>query len=58
MAIQQPASAGFPEGHMHCTEGKFVDWDRLKRKIDAGADFILTQLFFNNRDFFEFQDRS
>src|SRR6185295_1835466 len=49
-------AAGFPEGHMHCKEGKFVDWDRLKRKIDAGADFVLTQLFFDNNDFFEFHD--
>ncbi|HLX60750.1 MAG TPA: methylenetetrahydrofolate reductase [NAD(P)H] [Planctomycetota bacterium] len=49
-------AAGFPEGHMHCKEGKFVDWDHLKRKIDAGAEFILTQLFFDNHDFFEFQN--
>jgi methylenetetrahydrofolate reductase (NADPH) len=49
-------AAGFPEGHIACKEGKFVDWQRLKNKIDAGADFILTQLFFDNRDFFEFRD--
>lgn len=49
-------AAGFPEGHMHCKEGKYVDWDRLKRKIDAGVDFVLTQLFFDNRDFFEFHE--
>ena len=49
-------AACFPEGHMHCTAGKFVDWDHLKRKIDAGADFIITQLFFDNADFFEFHD--
>ncbi len=48
--------AGFPEGHIACKEGKYVDWERLKRKIDAGADFVLTQLFYNNADFFEFYD--
>lgn len=48
--------AGFPEGHIACQEGKHVDWQRLKAKIDAGADFVLTQLFFDNRDFFEFRD--
>jgi methylenetetrahydrofolate reductase (NADPH) len=45
--------AGFPEGHIACKEGKYVDWLRLKQKVDAGADFIITQLFFDNRDFFE-----
>ncbi len=48
--------AGFPEGHVACKEGKHVDWDRLKRKIDAGADFVITQLFFNNADFYEFRE--
>src|SRR5438552_13682929 len=47
-------TAGFPEGHIACTDGKYVDWQRLKAKVDAGADFILTQLFFDNADFFEF----
>jgi methylenetetrahydrofolate reductase (NADPH) len=49
-------AAGFPEGHVACKEGREVDWDRLKGKIDSGADFVLTQLFFNNRDFFRFRD--
>jgi methylenetetrahydrofolate reductase (NADPH) len=48
--------AGFPEGHIACKEGKFVDWQHLKTKVDAGADFVLTQLFFDNADFFEFCD--
>jgi methylenetetrahydrofolate reductase (NADPH) len=49
-------TAGFPEGHIACKEGKYVDWARLKNKIDCGADFVVTQLFFDNADFFEFRD--
>ncbi len=49
-------TAGFPEGHIACKEGKYVDWQRLKEKIDCGADFVITQLFFNNADYFEFRD--
>ena len=48
--------AGFPEGHIACKEGKYVDWQRLKNKIDHGADFVITQLFFDNRDYLEFRD--
>lgn len=48
--------AGFPEGHIACREGKHADWRHLKTKIDAGADFVLTQLFFDNADFHEFRD--
>jgi methylenetetrahydrofolate reductase (NADPH) len=48
--------AGFPEGHLACKEGKHADWRHLKEKIDAGADFVLTQLFFDNADFYEFRD--
>ena len=48
--------AGFPEGHIACTEGKEIDWQRLKGKVDCGADFVITQLFFDNADFFEFRD--
>ena len=43
-------TAGFPESHLDCTDGKPVDWGRLKTKIDHGADFVLTQLFFDNAD--------
>ena len=49
-------TAGFPEGHIACKEGREVDWDRLKAKIDCGAEFVLTQLFFSNADFFRFRD--
>jgi len=48
--------AGFPEGHVACKAGKLADWAHLKTKVDAGADFVLTQLFFDNADFFEFRD--
>src|SRR6266849_4544203 len=48
--------AGFPEGHIACKEGKLVDWGHLKEKIDAGADFVITQLFFDNADFYRFRD--
>jgi len=48
--------AGFPEGHIECKEGRLVDWERLKAKIDCGADFVITQLFFDNRFFFELRD--
>jgi len=48
--------AGFPEGHIACKEGKYVDWVHLRKKIDAGADFVITQLFFDNADFYEFRD--
>ncbi len=49
-------TAGFPEGHVACKAGKHVDWQHLKNKIDCGADFVITQLFFDNTDFFEFRD--
>ena len=49
-------TAGFPESHIACTEGHHVDWQRLKAKIDRGADFVLTQLFFDNDDYFAFRD--
>jgi methylenetetrahydrofolate reductase (NADPH) len=48
--------AGFPEGHIACKEGKYADWQHLKEKVDAGADFILTQLFFDNADFHQFRE--
>src|SRR5256885_7740622 len=48
--------AGFPEGHMACKEGKHADWQHLREKIEAGADFVISQLFFDNADFYEFRD--
>ena len=49
-------TAGFPEGHIACKEGREVDWQRLKAKIDCGADFVVTQLFFDNADFYAFRN--
>jgi len=48
--------AGFPEGHIANKVGKQDDWKHLKEKVDAGADFVLTQLFFDNADFYAFRD--
>jgi methylenetetrahydrofolate reductase (NADPH) len=48
--------AGYPEGHQECGNID-QDIDNLKRKVDAGADFIITQLFFDNRFYFDFLDK-
>ena len=48
--------AGFPEGHPE-TPNRFKEMDYLKAKVDSGADYICTQLFFDNHDFFDFRDR-
>jgi len=48
--------AGFPEGHIACKEGKHADWAHLKTKVDSGADFVITQLFFDNADYYTFRE--
>ncbi|MEM6257027.1 MAG: methylenetetrahydrofolate reductase [NAD(P)H] [Planctomycetota bacterium] len=48
--------AGFPEGHP-ATPNRLLEMDYLKAKCDAGADYVVTQLFFNNDDFYDFRER-
>jgi methylenetetrahydrofolate reductase (NADPH) len=48
--------AGFPEGHPS-TPNRLKEMDYFKRKVDAGADYICTQLYFSNFDFYDFRER-
>ena len=48
--------AGFPEGHPE-TPNRLQEMDYMKAKVDAGADYICTQLFFKNGDFYDYRDR-
>ena len=49
--------AGFPEGHP-ATPNRLVEMEYLKAKVDAGADYVVTQLFFDNRDYFDYVERA
>ena len=48
--------AGFPEGHP-ATQNRLKEMEYFKAKVDAGADYICTQLFFDNHDFLDYRDR-
>jgi methylenetetrahydrofolate reductase (NADPH) len=49
-------SAAYPEKHVE-SGNPAVDLNNLKRKVDAGLDFLITQLFFDNRRYWEFLER-
>ncbi|MGI6732101.1 MAG: methylenetetrahydrofolate reductase [NAD(P)H] [Anaerovoracaceae bacterium] len=49
-------AACYPEGHIEC-ESKVQDIKHLKKKVDLGADFLITQLFFDNELFYQFMEQ-
>ena len=51
------AAACYPEGHTESTD-MGADLDYTKLKVDKGAGFLITQLFYDNQDFFRFVERA
>jgi methylenetetrahydrofolate reductase (NADPH) len=49
--------AGHPEGHMECPDME-QDLQHLKEKVDAGGEFVITQIFFDNDYFYDFAERA
>jgi len=49
--------AGYPEGHPQCLN-RTRDLEHLKAKVDAGGCFVITQLFFDNAEFYRFRDEA
>jgi methylenetetrahydrofolate reductase (NADPH) len=49
--------AGYPEGHVECRD-RVRSIQHLKRKVDAGLDFVITQLFYDNSDYRDFVSRA
>jgi methylenetetrahydrofolate reductase (NADPH) len=49
--------AGYPEGHPQCLN-RTRDLEHLKRKVDSGGRFIITQLFFDNADFYRWREQA
>jgi len=49
------AVAGYPEGHPEAPD-KHTDWQHCREKVEAGAAVVMTQLFYDTRFFFEFED--
>lgn len=51
------AAAAYVEGHVDCNRLR-TDMENLKKKVDEGVDFLVTQLFFDNRLFYDFLDKA
>lgn len=51
------AGAAYPEGHLECPDMK-KNIEYLKQKVDKGVDFLVTQLFFHNDNFYDFYDKA